>query len=118
LIGPILQHRRKGAPHYPAACANAAKCPICGAASGFVVATVKCRTGYDNGMPGPAWADDVASTPAVENLTQLALSIPAESIESRAMPTDAMARDWHRSMLQGVEVPDEVYCGGFRGDAH
>jgi hypothetical protein len=29
-----------------------------------------------------------------------------------------MARDWHRSWLQGVEVPDEAYRGGFRGDAH
>jgi fido (protein-threonine AMPylation protein) len=69
-------------------------------------------------MPGPAWDDDVASMRAIENLTKLAVSIPAESIQSRAMPTASMARDWHRSMLQGVEVPDEMYRGGFRGDAH
>jgi hypothetical protein len=55
---------------------------------------------------------------ATENLTELALSIPAESIQSRAMPTASMARDWHRSMLEGVEVPDDAYRGGFRGDAH
>jgi hypothetical protein len=29
-----------------------------------------------------------------------------------------MVRDWHRSWLQGVEVPDEAYRGGFRGDSH
>jgi fido (protein-threonine AMPylation protein) len=69
-------------------------------------------------MPGPAWDDDVASARATENLTKLALSIPTQSIQSRAMPTATMARDWHRSMLQGIEVPDEAYRGGFRGDAH
>lgn len=69
-------------------------------------------------MPGPAWDDDVDSERAAENLTKLALSIPAQSIQSRAMPTSSMARDWHRSMVQGVEVPDEAYRGGFRGDAH
>jgi Fic/DOC family len=69
-------------------------------------------------MPGPAWDDDVASARTAENLTKLALSIPAESIQSRAMPTAIMVRDWHLSMLRGVEVPDEAYRGGFRGDAH
>ena len=69
-------------------------------------------------MPGPAWDDDDASARVAENLTQLALSIPAESIQSRAMPTAIIARNWHRSMLQGVEVPDDAYRGGFRGDAH
>jgi hypothetical protein len=69
-------------------------------------------------MPGPEWDDDVASERAAENLRGLARSIPAESAQSRAMPTASMARDWHQSMLQGVRVPDEAYRGGFRGDAH
>jgi fido (protein-threonine AMPylation protein) len=69
-------------------------------------------------MPGPAWDDDAATAQAAENLTKLALNIPAESIQSRAMPTATVARDWHRGMLQDVEVPDEAYRGGFRGDAH
>lgn len=69
-------------------------------------------------MPGPAWDDDVVSERAVDNLRALARSIPAESDQSHAMPTASMARDWHRSMLQGVEVPEEAYRGGFRGDAH
>jgi Fic/DOC family len=34
------------------------------------------------------------------------------------MPTSSMARGWHRSMLEGVEVPDDAYRGGFRGDVH
>jgi Fic family protein len=69
-------------------------------------------------MPGPSWDDDVASPRVAANLTKLALNIPAESIQSRAMPTASMARDWHRSMFEGVEVPDDAYRGGFRGDAH
>jgi fido (protein-threonine AMPylation protein) len=69
-------------------------------------------------MPGPAWDDDAASVRVIENLTKLAVSIPMESIQSHTMPTATMARNWHRSMLQGVEVPDEAYRGGFRGDAH
>src|SRR5580704_12345639 len=69
-------------------------------------------------MPGPAWDDEVASKHATENLTELALSIPAESFQSHAMPTSSMARAWHRSMLEGIEVPDEAYRGGFRGDVH
>jgi fido (protein-threonine AMPylation protein) len=69
-------------------------------------------------MPGPAWDDDDASERATENITNLALSIPAESSGSRAMPTASMARDWHRCMFEGLEVPDDAYRGGFRGDAH
>jgi fido (protein-threonine AMPylation protein) len=69
-------------------------------------------------MPGPAWDDDDTSTRATENITGLALSIPATSSGSRAMPTASMARDWHRSMFEGVEVPDDAYRGGFRGDSH
>jgi hypothetical protein len=69
-------------------------------------------------MPGPSWDDDVVSVLATENLTKLALSVPAESIQSRVMPTASMARAWHRNMLEGIEVPDEAYRGGFRGDVH
>jgi fido (protein-threonine AMPylation protein) len=83
-----------------------------------VMLTEKHQTGYHNGVPGPSWDDDVVSTRATKNLRELALSIPAESIQSRAMPTASIARDWHRSMFEGVEEPDEAYRGGFRGDPH
>jgi Fic family protein len=48
----------------------------------------------------------------------MATSIPAESNRCRALPDENLARNWHREMVDGSEVPDEAYRGGFRGDAH
>jgi fido (protein-threonine AMPylation protein) len=73
---------------------------------------------YDKKMAGPAWDDEVASERADANLARLAVEIPSASNESRSLPTANLARTWHREMLDGVEVPDDAYRGGFRGDAH
>jgi hypothetical protein len=73
---------------------------------------------YDNGMAGSAWDDEVESERARANLAQLTVNIPSESNESRSLPTAKLARDWHRGMVQGIEIPDDAYRGGFRGDAH
>jgi fido (protein-threonine AMPylation protein) len=73
---------------------------------------------YDEKMAGPAWDDEVASERADANLARLAVEIPSASNESRSLPTANLARTWHREMLDGVEVPDDAYRGGFRGDAH
>jgi Fic family protein len=51
------------------------------------------------------------------NLAKLTASIPSESNQSRTPPTANLAREWHREMVQGAEVPDDAYRGGFRGDA-
>jgi hypothetical protein len=69
-------------------------------------------------VAGPAWNEDIVSTRADENLARLTRSIPAASIGSRAAPTVDLARDWHREMLEGIDVPDDAYRGGFRGDPH
>lgn len=69
-------------------------------------------------MAGPAWDDEVESERARVNLARLAVTIPSESNELRSMATAKLARDWHRGMVLGVEIPDDSYRGGFRGDAH
>jgi fido (protein-threonine AMPylation protein) len=81
---------------------------------------------YDKNVAGPAWDDEVASEHADANLARLAVEISSASNESRSLPTANLARTWHREMLDGVEIrdPDGVeirenaYRGGFRGDAH
>jgi Fic/DOC family len=75
-------------------------------------------SGYDTRVAGPPWDDDVASAHAEANLAQLAIDIPSLSNQSRTQPTADLARDWHREMVKGIEVPDEAYRGGSRGDAH
>jgi fido (protein-threonine AMPylation protein) len=69
-------------------------------------------------MAGPAWDDEVETERARANLARLAVSIASESNESRSLPTADLARSWHREMLDGVDVPDKAYRGGFRGDDH
>lgn len=69
-------------------------------------------------MAGLPWDDDVASVRADENLSRLAVAIPSESSQTRRLPTDHLVRSWHREMVMGVEVPDDAYRGGFRGDPH
>jgi hypothetical protein len=83
-----------------------------------LIGDAQASSGYDNGMAGPAWDDDVDSPRAVENLAKLAVVIPSESSESRSSPTEDLARDWHRTMLLGVEIPEDAYRGAFRGDLH
>jgi hypothetical protein len=73
---------------------------------------------YDKKVAGPAWDDEVESERARANLASLAASIPAESNELRSLPTANLARSWHREMPDGVDVPDDAYRGGFRGDDH
>jgi hypothetical protein len=79
---------------------------------------MKRPSGYDTRVAGPPWDDDVASARADANLAQLAIDIPSLSNQSRAQPTADLARDWHREMVKGIEVSDEAYRGGFRGDSH
>jgi hypothetical protein len=79
---------------------------------------VRASRGYYIGMAGPAWDDDVHSPRAEENLAELAVAIPSESNEARGAPTENLARDWHRAMVLGIEIPDDAYRGGFRGDPH
>lgn len=69
-------------------------------------------------MAGPAWDDDVASERADANLAKLTIDIPSASNQSRSLPTAELARYWHREMVRGLEIPDDAYRGGFRGDAH
>jgi hypothetical protein len=69
-------------------------------------------------MAGPPWGDDVTSARDDANLAQLAIDIPSQSSQSHAQPTADLARDWHREMVEGTEVPDDAYRGGFRGDSH
>lgn len=73
---------------------------------------------YHSRMAGATWDEDDFSPLVAENLCNLAVFIPAESSESRALPTADLARHWHRTMLLGADVPDEAYRGGFRGDPH
>jgi hypothetical protein len=79
---------------------------------------LKVSSGYDITVAGPPWDDDVASERGDENLAKLSTAIPSESSESRTSPTANLARDWHRAMVEGVDIPDDAYCGGFRGDVH
>lgn len=79
---------------------------------------VKISNGYDVWVAGPPWDDDVAPERIDENLARLSTEIPSGSIESRVPPTADLARRWHRSMVQGIDIPDDAYRGGFRGDAH
>ena len=69
-------------------------------------------------MAGPAWDNEVASARADENLTKLAAHIISISATSRATPNAESVKGWHREMLEGVDIPDDAYRGGFRGDAH
>ena len=75
-------------------------------------------SGYDITVAGPPWDDDVASERVDENLARLSIAIPSESNESRALPTANLVCDWHRAMVEGVDMPDDAYRGGFRGDTH
>jgi hypothetical protein len=83
-----------------------------------LTAVIKKRGDYDTKMAGPPWDDDVASARADANLAQLAVDIPSLSNQSHAQPTTDLACDWHREMMKGIEVPDDAYRGGFRGDSH
>jgi hypothetical protein len=69
-------------------------------------------------MAGPAWNDEVASARADANLVLLGVQIVAESYAVRALPHADLVCAWHRSMLEGVDIPDDAYRGAFRGDAH
>jgi hypothetical protein len=69
-------------------------------------------------VAGPAWDDDIETERAVSNLAELAATIPSDSNQSRTLPTAELARDWHRKMVDGVDIPDEAYRGGFRGEPH
>jgi hypothetical protein len=71
---------------------------------------------YDNGVAGSAWDEEVEAERARANLAQLTVTIPSESNELRSLPTAKLARDWHRGMVLGIEIPDDAYRGGFRGD--
>jgi hypothetical protein len=69
-------------------------------------------------MAGPPWDDEVVSERLVSNLAELSVAIPSESGLSRVLPTVELARGWHRKMLECIDVPDDAYRGGFRGDPH
>jgi hypothetical protein len=69
-------------------------------------------------VAGPAWDDEVASARVEENLTSIAGGIVLASITSRAAPTVDMVLGWHREMLEGIAIPDDVYRGALRGSAH
>lgn len=75
-------------------------------------------SGYDARVAGPPWDDDPVSVSADTNLANLAVDIPSQSSLSSTPPTAQLVRDWHREMVQDVEIPDDAYRGGFRGDAH
>ncbi len=94
------------------------RCPNYGIYDRLAAGKTKTNSRYDNRMAGPAWDDEVASERAEANLAKLTAVIPSESNESRSLPTAKLARDWHREMVQGTEIPDDAYRGGFRGDAH
>jgi fido (protein-threonine AMPylation protein) len=69
-------------------------------------------------VAGPAWDDEVSSVRADENLTNVRIRIISASRASRSTPTDEMVRGWHREMVDGIDIPDDAYRGGFRGDPH
>lgn len=79
---------------------------------------LRASSGYDTRVAGPAWDEEVASTHVEANLAKLTSAIPSGSNRSRTPPTADLARGWHREMVQGIEIPDDAYRGGFRGDAH
>jgi hypothetical protein len=79
---------------------------------------INANNDYDVGVAGPPWDDDEASPRSDANLAKLAASIPSESSRSPALPTLHLACNWHREMVQGIEIPDDAYRGRLRGDAH
>jgi Fic family protein len=69
-------------------------------------------------MAGAAWDDEVASARVEANLVALKTAIVDASLASREQPTADLVLDWHRAMLDGVDIPDDAYRGAFRGSAH
>lgn len=66
-------------------------------------------------MPVPWNSDDPRDLPKIaENLRHLLRWI-VEAAPKRDLPSVAMARDWHRQIFRGVQVPVAAYVGGVRG---
>jgi Fic family protein len=68
-------------------------------------------------MAGPAWDDEMASARVEQNLLDVAAGIIALA-GGRELPNEDLVREWHRRMLEGVDLPDDAYRGAFRGDPH
>jgi Fic family protein len=69
-------------------------------------------------VAGPAWDDEITSARAEENLRVITLEIISISNTSRVIPTEDLALNWHRKMLEGITIPDDAYRGAFRGSDH
>jgi Fic family protein len=61
----------------------------------------------------PHWDDD---SPALRaNLTHLAARIQQDA-QQRTQPTLQQVRQWHGTLMQGLNVPSPAYVGRFRGE--
>lgn len=60
------------------------------------------------------WDED--SPQLRRNLVQVLDSIQ-ENARRRTAPTIEDARSWHKSVMRGLEVPDQNFAGKFRGEA-
>jgi fido (protein-threonine AMPylation protein) len=61
----------------------------------------------------PDWDDD--SPRLAANLRAL-IELVARRAEDRATPQVAHARRWQRIMMDGLEVPEPIFVGAFRGE--
>jgi hypothetical protein len=66
-------------------------------------------------LPVPWNSDDPRDLPKIaENLRRVVRRIVEEAAQ-RNPPSVTMARDWHRQVFRGVQVPVAAYLGGIRG---
>jgi hypothetical protein len=66
---------------------------------------------------GPAWNDDSDCPELGSNLRAVTLEV-FEHAEAGRLPNRDLPREWHRRMLEGIDVPSDVYRGGYRGESH
>jgi Fic family protein len=61
----------------------------------------------------PDWDED--SDVLRENLVR-AFRLSRDMARSRCTVTAELARDWHKAIMKGLNVPDETFVGRFRGE--
>jgi len=61
----------------------------------------------------PGWDSD--STQLQHNLTRIAESI-YDQASNRGLPSLELPKEWHRIVMEGLNVPDPEYVGNFRGE--
>jgi hypothetical protein len=67
-------------------------------------------------LPTPWNEDPPGAAPVIRrNLEALLRKLIAETAD-RAAPSVDLAREWHRSIFQGVELPVSYYAGEVRDD--